>query len=53
MFLDLPPENESTVNVRFEVKKGERMVRKDYTLEQIMVKGKMVGDEVLKLQLYP
>ena len=26
VFLDLPPENESTVNVRFEVKKGGRVI---------------------------
>jgi len=36
--VDLPPKKESSVNVRFEVKKGGQPVRKGYTPEQILNK---------------
>ena len=35
---DLPPEKESSVNVRLRVEKGGQMVRKGYTAEQIINK---------------
>jgi len=45
---DLPPKKESSVNVRLEVKKGGRMVRKGYTQEQII--NKLREAEVLLSQ---
>jgi len=35
---DLPPKKEASVDVRLEVKKGGRMVRKGYILEQLINK---------------